>query len=325
MAGLQKTQLPKKYREMIGNLVAHMEMALERRPVIQLEKNNEKEAAVLLVSDLHAGKRTYDDKGNCTYNQDICAFRLSLLKQRVINLLTNHLQLETIDEFYILFLGDLIDGSGIYPGQELHQDISCVSDQICLAAAGGWDLAKSVSELGLKTRMFGVLGNHGRQHKYAPAVNNFDLLVYQILYMLSYYDNSGITMDYATNTPYLNIKVKGHNIHMRHQAPPQPETPAARAKFGGWYGIHNFDFITSAHLHHKNNGTHLTKDTVMNGSPVGMDDLSELLGFNARPSQEFFGISKKGKSFSYSIYLDTFGSGGEAEELLKRYPMLRTY
>jgi hypothetical protein len=326
MAGLQKTQLPKKYREMVGCLVAEVEMALDRRPELpQLPRHTEKEAGVICISDIHAGKQSYDDKGRCLYNKDICAFRLSLLKQKLVHLLLHHIKPGTIDEIHLLLLGDIVDGAGIYPGQELHQDINAVSGQIVLAVAGIWDIIESLVKLGYKVFVWAVRGNHGQQGKYVNADNNFDYLVYQLLYMMSHYSLPSVQVVYAATTEYLNAEIKGKIVHMRHQAPSQPETAAARAKFGGYRETHKWDFMTYGHLHHPGGGGYCGFPTIMNGSPVGQDDLSERLGFKAIPSQTFFGISTHHKTFHYDIYLDTFGSGGEAEELLRRYPMLRTY
>jgi hypothetical protein len=62
----------------------------------------------------------------------------------------------------------------------------------------------------------------------------------------------------------------------------------------------------------------------MNGSPVGMDDLSENMAVLSRPSQTLFGIDPElGVSFKYNVYLDKFGDGGEADKLLEKYPTIR--
>lgn len=327
MAGLQKRELPKKFRELVGHLVAEVEMALERKPAIpSLKSSSGKEAACLCISDIHAGKQYYDDQQRCIYNKDICSFKLAVLRQRVAKLLTHNIKQGTIDEFHLLLLGDLVDGSGIYVGQELSQDLSCVSDQISLVVAGIWELVREVNQLGYKVFIWGVRGNHGRQSKYAPADNNFDYLVFQMLYMLAHYELPGVQIRYASTTDYLNAVIKGKRVHLRHMAPPQTETAAARAKFGGWAGIHNFDILCFGHLHHPGGGSYLDKVCIMNGSPIGIDDLAERLAVRSRPSQALFGVDAEiGKTFQYEVYLDSFGSGGEAEELLRRYPMLRVY
>jgi predicted phosphodiesterase len=326
MTGLKKQSLPTKYREMIGKLIMSVEKCLLELPKTTIRKPSvEKESVCLLVSDIHSGKQAYDDQGECLYSKDICAFRLNLLKQRTLHLLNNHLRPERLDEFVLCLAGDIVDGSGIYPNQELHQDLTNFNHQIALVVAGIWDLILAIRKMGLIVRVRGVRGNHGRQHKYAPATNNFDYLVYQLLYLMAHYeDQEGIEVKYSATTDYLNFTVKGHKVHMRHEAPTQPETPSARAKFGGWRALHDWRVFLYGHKHHPGSGTYLDGDTFMNGSIVGIDDLAESLATYSRPSQTLFGVDAEvGVSFRYNVYLDQFGKGGEADELLERYPMLR--
>ena len=323
MVGFKKSSVPIHYRRIIANLVKHTELALSRVPKVEIKHDAKgKESANLLISDLHTGKQVYDDSGNCLYNKDILAFKLSVLRERVVKLLTKHLRINTLDEFNILLLGDIVDGSGIYPNQELNQDLTWIIDQIALAVAGIWDLVLAILAVGLTVNIYAVPGNHGRQGKETPLQNNFDYIVYQQLYMLAM-GNEKVNVNYSMGTPYLNVGVKGWKVHLRHIAPAQTETPAARAKIGGWRGIHGWDILCYAHLHHPGTGTYLESDTIMNGSPIGIDDFSESLAKFSRPSQTLFGIDPEiGKSFYYTVYLDDFGSGDEAKALLLKYPML---
>ena len=257
MVGFKASTIPIQYRRILAHLVKHTEIALSRVPKIEIKHDKTgKESANLLISDLHTGKQVFDDSGFCLYNKDILAFKLSVLKERVVKLLTKHLRINTLDEFNVLILGDIVDGSGIYPGQELNQDLTWIIDQIGLAVAGIWDLILSILALGLSVNIYAVPGNHGRQGKDTPLQNNYDFVVYQQLYMLAI-DNKKINVAYSMGTPYLNVNIKGLKVHLRHVAPPQTETPAARAKFGGWQGIHDWDLICSAHLHHPGTGTYL--------------------------------------------------------------------
>jgi hypothetical protein len=327
MMGHRCKVIPVEIRRIIARIVYETEIALNRQPIINLEKStSEKESANLIISDLHAGKETFDDHGFRVYGKDICAFRMALLKERVIKLLSKHLRPNTIDEFMIYIIGDIVDGSGIYPGQEQHQDLTWVTDQIVLALAGIWNLIAGIRKvLKVPVKIKAVPGNHGRQSKEAPLQNNFDYMVYQHLYMMAEYeDPKGVEVEYSVTAPYLNFIVKNHKVHIRHQAPPQTETAAAKAKFGGWQSIHDWDVFCYAHLHHPGNPTHQAHEVFMNGSPVGMDDLSESMAVYSRPSQWLFGIDPdKGVSFRYNVYLDQFGDGGEADELLNKYPKLR--
>lgn len=326
MTGLKRSHLPIKQREHIANMVMGVEAWLQELPEVQIRHNDEtKEAAVLMISDLHSGKKHYDDQGNTTYDKDTLARRLSELKSKVIHLIKRNLRPEKIDEFWILLIGDIVDGSGIYPNQELNQDLHAVQPQVSLAAAGIWDIVRTVRrELGYPVRIRGVRGNHGAQGKYAPAANNFDFMVYQALKMLAHYeDPEGVEVIYSTTTEYLNFEIKGHRGHIRHMAPTQTETAAARAKFGGWRETHKWDFMCYGHKHHPGNGTYMGFDTLMNGSFVGDDDLSERMAVGSRASQTLFGVDTEiGISFRYNMYLNEVGKGHEVDELIERYPAL---
>lgn len=323
MAGLSTKMMPMKYRRILAECLMETEKALALAPKIEIKADGEKEAAVLLMSDWHTGKRVYSESGTI-YNKDIAAYKFSLLKSRVIHLLTNHQRLDNFDLFAINLLGDIVDGSGIYPFQELNQDLTAFHDQVGLAVAGIWDLALAIHDLGLPVIIRGVRGNHGRQAKDAHPDNNFDLMVYMLLKFMASTEDKLISVDYARNTEYLNYEIKGHKVHLRHEAPAQAETPAARAKFAGWKGMHDYDLICYAHLHHPGVGTFLDSYTIMNGWPVGPDDLSERIAKYSRPSQTLFGLSPGiGKSFHYDLYLDDLGEGDEYERLIDRYPQLK--
>lgn len=323
MVGLKKKSIPAPYRNILASLIMETEYALERRPVVSIPERTCKEAVVLLGSDDHSGKRVFNEEGQIIYDKDILSYRKALLKTKVIHLLRDHLRKNTIDEFWLLLLGDLVDGSGIYPGQIINQDLTCFHNQVALVAASYWDIITAIRNYGLPVHVRGVRGNHGRQGKDAPADNNFDYAVYQLLYLWAYTTN-GVDVDYSTTTQYMNVNIKGQTVHLRHEAPPQTETPASRAKLGGWRQIHEWEILVSAHLHHPGGGTYGPYYHIMNGSPVGIDDLSESMGRTSRPSQAFFGIApNQGVSFRYDIYLDGYGEGQESEELMQDYPMLK--
>lgn len=79
------------------------------------------------------------------------------------------------------------------------------------------------------------------------------------------------------------------------------------------------------HRHHPGGGTILDADICMNGSLVSLDDLAESMGVCSRPSQKLIGIKPGvGMTYQYNLYADRFATGGEADQLLKKYPLLQT-
>ena len=303
LAGLKKKGMPQKFRLMVAELISRIDDIIEDLPSGSetFSSSSDKEAACIVLSDLHAGKEVRDDRGDILYNKEICLDRISLFTSQVIELLTKKIQPDNIDEIIILLVGDLVDGSGIYETQYLHQDLHYIQDQVALVVAVIWGLVKKLRAVGWKVRLHGVRGNHGRQGKFAPAENNFDLLVYQALKMMAFYeDPQGVLVEYSEAT-YMNVRVKGLNVHLRHIAPPQTETPSAKAKYGGWQRIHGWDVLVCGHLHHPGNPTYMDSDVIMNGSIVGIDDLAEEMGTFSTPSQTLFGVNKEGLTFRYAV------------------------
>jgi predicted phosphodiesterase len=316
MAGLDFNRIPMNQKRFLAQLIAetHLRVSQFPRPIM-VPDDPKKEAAVLILSDHHFGKRVLDDKQNILYDRDIARFRVGqLLPARTIKLLTRYLNPDEIDEIHILMVGDIVDGHGVYVGQELNQDVHSFVDQVSDATSCIWNLISQLRNTGHNWPVYvrGVRGNHGRQHKYAMVENNFDYLVLQNLKMLAHYeDPKGVDVDYSSEE-YYNHTIKGWNVLMRHEAPEQPETPARKAKFAGWQDIHDFDIMCYGHKHHPANTVYTDKPLFMNGSPVGMDDLAERMATFAKPSQTLFGISTKhGQTFHYNVYLDEVEDNGD--------------
>ena len=166
--------------------------------------------------------------------------RMGLIKDATLQIVGERVRLGQIDEVCVALAGDSIDGSGIYPGRELHQDLTCYVPQICLAVGCIWDLVVEIRQrFGIIVRIKGGRGNHGRQYKYCVANNNFDNLMFHLLYIMAVtYDPHGVSVDYSAGPPYVNFKSKGFSCRMRHEAPVQTETAVARAQFLGWKQIH---------------------------------------------------------------------------------------
>jgi hypothetical protein len=309
MFGLDFVQLPKSQKVFLAKLLASVQARIDSFPQIEWTYSSEpsKEAAVILLSDHHFGKMVIDDKKRIIYNSHIARFRVGeLLPRRIVKLLTRYLNPAEIDEVHVLMLGDIVDGHGIYPGQELKQDVHNFIDQAADATACIWNVIRAVRDCGQDWPVYvrGVRGNHGRQHKYAILENNFDYLVLQQLKIMAQYEDPGVDVDYGPEE-YYNHEIKGWNVHLRHEAPEQPETPARKAKFAGWKDIHDYDMMVYGHKHHPANTAYQEAPLFMNSSPYEIDDLAERMATRSRPSQTLFGVSSRwGQTFHYNVYLD---------------------
>jgi len=135
------------------------------------------ENVVLLVSDMHCGKET------ATFNVEILNARFQRVisaAERITGILQKGYRLEDI---HICFLGDIVDGDGIYPTQKHHTDKQAgYARQQVLAARDiivpGIDRLKNCYR---RIHLHGVPGNHGRVGRFTHEANNFDCLLYDML------------------------------------------------------------------------------------------------------------------------------------------------
>ena len=323
--GMKKPGITKRQWKDITEWIVELQKSVERLPKKKIEiPRRGGESLALLISDTHFGKMVHDGEGNQTYNKDISVHRIGLLREKFSRLIEERMRVNQLDEIYICLIGDIIDGAGIYPNQEQHQDINSFPKQICLGAACLWDLVDTLyKRYRLPIKIKAVRGNHGRQYKYALSGNNFDYMVYQLIY-LSSNDRPEISVQYSMGAEFLNFTVKGQNVHMRHIAPSQAETAAGKAKFGGWRNLHNWDIMLFGHLHHPGNATFHESNIFMNGTIIGGDDLSERMATGSRPCQTAVLVDEnEGVLGSRFLYVDEQDvTGQEAENLLHAYPGL---
>lgn len=110
-----------------------------------------------LLSDVHYGKKT------STFNTEVCRQRLQTFLSKLK------------DGDRVLMLGDMVDGTGIYPSQTSKQDVLSVEKQ-CV------ELAEYIASLILPkfVEVYGVPGNHGRTSSH-HELDNWDVVFYRYL------------------------------------------------------------------------------------------------------------------------------------------------
>jgi predicted phosphodiesterase len=179
-------------------------------PPARSQPGRERESAVLLVSDIHYGKRT------STFGPQVARDRMSRLLprlERIHQLLSASYQ---IDELVVALLGDVNDGSEIYPTQAHHQEISDPLRQ-------AWEFAGFLAEwLRAAQRVFGAVrveavpGNHGRGgSKRIAEAANWDLACYH--YLALHLAGTGIGVGYGEDDPFMRIlEVRGHRFLLYH-------------------------------------------------------------------------------------------------------------
>jgi hypothetical protein len=136
----------------------------------------------LLWSDSQIGQLV-DQKesgGLGSYNVDIFLERLEFLKVSLKTIFEIHLDNTPYPVFNLFFLGDIIEGSTIFPGQERQTDLHAVKQVVFAVDRIAEFLAWVAALYPWKVKCFCVVGNHGRLGKKGEMspLNNLDYLVY---------------------------------------------------------------------------------------------------------------------------------------------------
>lgn len=145
-------------------------------------KRDQREALILMVSDVHMGETIDFDQmgGRNKFDKKICAKRIERLFQGVVKMGTTHWSGPPPGVIYVILGGDLISG-------EIHEELAKSNDLLAIPAVR--ELATHIiSGLELLLRSFdcevrvvSIPGNHGRTTRKPESkgfvVNSYDTLV----------------------------------------------------------------------------------------------------------------------------------------------------
>jgi hypothetical protein len=210
---------------------------------------------------------------------------------------------EPINEVVLLFVGDHVDGEGVFPHQEMHLE-SHAAQQVLRCTKAHWNMIQSFRDkFDVLTRVITTKGNHGRTAS-SPEANWDNMLFQQLELLVDTQDDSKLTIHNRYGS-FSTVNVKGWKGLLRHRAPAQADTGAAIAKFAGWYGIHEWDFLVYSHWHHWGVMTWNGHPIFRNGSIMGGDDYAESLSAYDHPVQLAFTVTED--RLPLSIYPVAFG------------------
>jgi len=146
------------------------------------DKKGQKEALVLMVSDVHMGETIDKDQmgGRNTFDKKICGKRLERLFQNVVKMGTVHWSGPPPGVIYVILGGDLISG-------EIHEELAKSNDLLAIPAVrelathliSGIELL--LESFDCEVRVVSVPGNHGRTTRKPESkgfvLNSYDTLV----------------------------------------------------------------------------------------------------------------------------------------------------
>ena len=234
---------------------------------------------VLVLSDLHFGK---GQEGNGRLE----AYDLEIADERVRGIPTQLRGHDAPASLTVLLVGDLADGSGIYPYQDTMTDDANPLRQVAVCIGALWHMLCGLAEMWPDTKIFvrSVRGNHGRLHPSSHPQANWDN---QIVFRLAELAMSQPQIDvvphyglsYVTNVGVIRIA-------MIHRAEKHGSTPAMQARVMRRLRHYKADLLICGHWHtpgwYECDGDPLL---LTNGCLCGPDEYSEQIGAFGRPAQ----------------------------------------
>lgn len=133
------------------------------------------EAALLLCSDWHFGKRT------ASFDTDVAAARVRLLGEKARQILEIERADHPVRECHVLLGGDLADNTAIFPGHSYEVD-STMFTQVFAVALALEELLRLLLSAFERVIVWEQTGNHGRIGRKGdyPRSDNLDRLIYRI-------------------------------------------------------------------------------------------------------------------------------------------------
>lgn len=243
------------------------------------------ESLCVVLSDFHIGRKVVDQSTQeIVYDVETGLSRIQSLPSKIVSQVPR--RLDKYDEIVVILCGDIVDGEDIFPGhaQQIQQVAEAQSASVVKQL---WNTIRDLATIFPLVRIVSAPGNHGRF-----GASNWDNVVYrQLEILVDSFNNPNILISNKYEK-FNTVNVKGFKGLIRHSAPVQADTPSGRAKFGGWYDIHKFDFVCYGHYHHWGIFTWNAKPIFRNGSLIGADDYAEELAVSDIPCQLMFGVTE---------------------------------
>jgi DNA polymerase II small subunit len=273
-------------RKSSGKLLIAENIVLPEIPDHKSGRASEEVYAVL-VSDVHVGSKVFMED----------AFRrvLGWLKGEVGGPDQRHIA-DRVK--YVLIGGDLVDGIGVYPRQEVDLKVADIHEQYRLAA-------KLVAEIPEHMEVVLIPGNHDavRQALPQPAISrDFAGPVYDSRQVVSLGDPSEVRlegvdfllfhgtslMDILSSAPGFDytrpVEVMEYQLRARHLAPEYGKTTPIGPEMEDWLVVeHVPDVFQSGHIHVPGSGVYRGTTIVNSGAWQGQTDYQKRMGLMPQP------------------------------------------
>jgi len=271
----------------------------------------DEEAAVLQVSDTHFGKLTQ------TYNIDVAQARFEKLVDKTLSIVALHRNAYPIKHLHIFFLGDIVEGEGIFPTQGAHLDAHAVKQALVPSQTVAGQLSRLACNFQTVTAHC-VNGNHGRTSRFAAECANWDRVFYEVTKLATAnvpniaWDLPSLDYDewhkfaQVFNTRFLLIH--GDQIRMTLNLPFYGVTTRV-SRWASSKKVSGFDAVASAHFHVCYKLWWGQKAVYANGTTVSDDDFAlKGLGMESTERQWLYGVSPQhGVTWQYDLKVNLPG------------------
>lgn len=173
--------------------------------------DKQRETAILVLSDLHYGKKT------ASYNPNVFAARINNLSARIARV-KELLSAYDFDALKIFLLGDVNDGTDIYATQPHHQAVSDVRQQALELSEILLDFLYKQADTWGRVEVHCVPGNHGRGGKRVHEYANWDLVAYDYLRLRNRDERVSVDVPEPANGDVFMkvVNVYGHGYLLYH-------------------------------------------------------------------------------------------------------------
>ena len=271
-------------------------------PVASEPPTADRQTAVLVMTDPHYGRKTI------SYGLDVFDARLKALGDRLKAVRLSMPDVE-FDGLVVCLMGDVNDGTDIYPTQAHHQELTnpeAQADQLAaklepwlLDQAGVWGTVRAEC----------VPGNHGRGGKSVHEAANWDIVTYRNL-RLRLRDKVDVSWTEKGDPFFRRVQVYGHNVllYHGHEIPAGGVTPlngvANRVLRWSTSRLAPFNVVLMGHFHTLATTKLNSIDILLSGTMVTDDDWAlRKLGWESVPKWWMFGMSEK-RTLTWQYALD---------------------
>lgn len=245
-------------------------------------KCDDRYEGVLLISDWHYGVEfnTYSN----SYDRDICRNRVAQLRDTVIEYIKEY----GFKKLTVVNLADMIAGR-IHLQLRLNSRIDVVTQIMEVSeilAEFLYDLSNYVD-----IDYYEVLDNHSRLEPNKKEAMQLESLARITGWYLK--ERLSECYDYGVDVkgeakPFVDFKVKSHNIMAVHGDKDKPSTVASDLSR---YTDKHIDLVCTAHRHHFSCDESNKTVVVCNGTLMGTDEYAEDLRLSSTPSQTLIVVS----------------------------------